>query len=559
MGSKIAHGYRIDRVIVDDEDLLPPTEGPGGSLLVEGIVARPGIYLYPQGDGSVRRELVRRDDLWNEDSIGTLGRASVTIEHPPEMLTPDNVRTYAHGDSDGEIVQTKKGYVKIRMALRTREAQDAAPVKRQLSPGYKVDTLEEPGVDPEFGAYDAIQLKRVYNHIAMTGRARGGGEMSYRTDSDDLPVMVGGPKEIYTMLTSQIAAQFAARYDSAKTLVQKFLTDSLVEDFEKAKALQEFWNDFWTVNDTIRCAIDNAFKEEKPKDVQAALNAVAADLPELLKELASKFDETVDVVKERYDAASPPPAKKPEPDPNAPKPDAPPAADPNAAKPPADGAPAPAAKQEGAAAPTEGAKPDAQAPPTPPGDPNAVAPTEKPEGGGAPQPADGTVPPSADPNVPGSEGDPAVPTPDVAPPAGAGITAQQLQESFDLFKANLQEMLAPLLALIPQSTEMPGARIDSRLDGYLASGMNYQILRTRFDSLARDLGIGYDPAINIADLARTLVGKLRPEIKFDSDADYVAAAQVLQAPKAATIERKDATEILLPAPVKSIYGPQNAG
>ena len=52
MTTKTTTGYRIDAVDAPDVDLLPPTEGPGGCLLVEGVVARPGIYEYSMTDGS---------------------------------------------------------------------------------------------------------------------------------------------------------------------------------------------------------------------------------------------------------------------------------------------------------------------------------------------------------------------------------------------------------------------------------------------------------------------------------------------------------------------------
>lgn len=181
--------YRIDQV-PGDVSLLPSTDGPGGCLLVEGIVARPGIYEYLTPDGSVRRELVPRDALWKVDSIETLARSPVTLEHPTEMVTPENVRSYVHGDVGEEVIEAKGGFVKIRMAIRTKEAMAATESgKVQLSPGYKVDILEEPGEDPEFGKYDAIQIGREYNHVAIVDSARGGDGCLLRIDSAE--VLIG--------------------------------------------------------------------------------------------------------------------------------------------------------------------------------------------------------------------------------------------------------------------------------------------------------------------------------------------------------------------------------
>ena len=179
----IVRVYRQDRL---DADLSTPVEGPGGSLFLEGFAARPGIYLYRNEDGSVRRELVPRSRLWDSNAIMSLGRAPLTLEHPPEFVTDSNVQKYAHGDVGEEIVEGPGGFVRVRMAVRTREAKDAiSSGKVQLSPGYIAEIDPTPGVDPEFGEYDAVQVSRVYNHLAIVDQARGGADCRVRVDSLD--------------------------------------------------------------------------------------------------------------------------------------------------------------------------------------------------------------------------------------------------------------------------------------------------------------------------------------------------------------------------------------
>jgi hypothetical protein len=173
--------FRTDRI---SNKLSAPVEGPAGSLFVEGFAARPGIYKYMSEDGSVRRELVPRDALWRPDAITTLGRAPVTLEHPQEMVTDENVSKYSVGDVGSEIVEGPGGFVRIRLAVRTRKAKDALlGGKIELSPGYVVEIDATPGVDPEFGEYDAVQVKREYNHLAIVDRARGGSAMRVTMDS----------------------------------------------------------------------------------------------------------------------------------------------------------------------------------------------------------------------------------------------------------------------------------------------------------------------------------------------------------------------------------------
>ena len=173
--------FRTDRV---SANLSTPVEGPAGALLVEGFAARPGIYVYMNADGTTRRELVPRDALWSADSILTLGRAPLTLDHPGDLVTEDNVGSLSVGDVSGEIIEGPGGFVRVKLAVRTREAKDALQSgKVELSPGYLVTLDETAGTDPEFGDYDAVQTGRDYNHLAIVDRARGGTQMRVAMDS----------------------------------------------------------------------------------------------------------------------------------------------------------------------------------------------------------------------------------------------------------------------------------------------------------------------------------------------------------------------------------------
>jgi len=167
----------------DRGDLLASHVRPDGTLLVEGFAAREGVLEYRRADGSIRREMVPAQTLL--DSAATLGRAPVTLEHPSVDVTPDNVGTLGVGDVDGEVRLESGGFVRVKLAVRRRDAIQAAKDnrKRELSPGYRVRLDETPGVDPVHGAYDAVQVERTYNHLAIVERARGGAEVRFRADS----------------------------------------------------------------------------------------------------------------------------------------------------------------------------------------------------------------------------------------------------------------------------------------------------------------------------------------------------------------------------------------
>ena len=138
--------------------------------------------------------------------------------------------------------------------------------------------------------------------------------------------------------------------------------------------------------------------------------------------------------------------------------------------------------------------------------------------------------------------------------AEAPLTVAELKSELAEFKESMQEILKPLLALIPQEEEMPG-RSDTRIDSLLSNPERYHTLRSRFDAVARDLQVCYGEDVNLSDLARSLVEKARPELKFDSDADYIAAAQMVTA-NAATVTRTSLDATPPPLSVRSPYGPQ---
>lgn len=158
-----------------------------GYYLVEGYVSRPGVLEYVEADGSTRRELVLPEELHRADSLETLARKPVTLEHPDEFLTPENVGEHSVGDVDGEVeIERLNGFVRVKMAVRRSDGISALDAGIcELSPGYTCDLDATPGTHPEFGPYDAIQRNRRYNHTAITRAGRAGPMVRLRKDSAD--------------------------------------------------------------------------------------------------------------------------------------------------------------------------------------------------------------------------------------------------------------------------------------------------------------------------------------------------------------------------------------
>lgn len=170
----------------DSSDMLAEPELTAqGYLLCEARAAKPGVLVYYKADGTLSRELLLPEELHKPGSLMTLARSPVTLEHPEEDVTPDNVGRYGVGDVDGEVsISSPGGYAKVRFAVRRSDALQAVNNgKRQVSPGYKCRLEQTPGTHPVYGEYDAIQRDRIYNHIAICDKARGGADIHLRADS----------------------------------------------------------------------------------------------------------------------------------------------------------------------------------------------------------------------------------------------------------------------------------------------------------------------------------------------------------------------------------------
>jgi hypothetical protein len=220
----------VERFDVGGE-LLAPKIMPDGTMLVEARIAKPGILRYVDAAGNVTRELLSAEELHRADSLATLGRVPVTLEHPRDdegvilFVSPDNVDRFGVGDVDGAVEIDADGFVRIKMAIRRRDAIEAVERgKQEMSPGYKMIIDPTSGEHPEFGSFDAIQRGRIYNHAAITDVARGGPKIRLRADgaARQLPATTttptpdkgGNVNPILIALLASLGVERPERFDS---------------------------------------------------------------------------------------------------------------------------------------------------------------------------------------------------------------------------------------------------------------------------------------------------------------------------------------------------------
>lgn len=150
-------------------------------LIALAKAARTGIQEYlgsevGKPDIPVVRVYRPADEVFHKDALASFSHAPVTMDHPPEMVTPDNIKEYEVGEVS-TAAKVEGGWVSLPLIVKHRDAIDAVKSgKNQLSAGYACELDWTPGIDDAGNAYDAIQRNIRINHLAIVDAARAGPE-----------------------------------------------------------------------------------------------------------------------------------------------------------------------------------------------------------------------------------------------------------------------------------------------------------------------------------------------------------------------------------------------
>lgn len=241
-----------------------------GYLRIDGIAAKTGVLTYIKPDGTIQRELVTEDTLFNDDSLQTLIGSPVTIEHPG-IINADNSSEFARGSVPKAVREDNN--LKVSLVVTGKDAIESISMgKRQLSPGYRA-VLDFQEGEYNGQKYDAIQVKRVYNHLAIVQRARGGSECQINFDGLNCAVEVvnqPNPKEVLKMPTVKLSTGATVEVADAST----------------ATALQAEINGLSQRAD----AADSMIEKSKFDEMQGKFDALKGELEKLKDEAANKMD-----------------------------------------------------------------------------------------------------------------------------------------------------------------------------------------------------------------------------------------------------------------------------
>jgi hypothetical protein len=282
-----------------------PTDG---ALLAEGIAAREGVLVYRKADGGERRELVTIDAL--NDTVETIARAPLTLLHPEQgFVNADSAKDLVIGDVDGYAMVEKDaqgGFARVKVAVRRKDALDAiAAGTHELSPGYAVTLDETPGEHPVYGRYDARQISREVNHLALVPKGRGD-RVVLRVDSADA-VQIGAlhpagrartdsdnEVRMKPLLISLLTSLGVSRFDTEDVAIAegKAYLDKLQADAKARKDGDEDMAKLKAENEKLKAdlaAAEKAKAEEKGKADAATAKADALEQAETARKDAAEL------------------------------------------------------------------------------------------------------------------------------------------------------------------------------------------------------------------------------------------------------------------------------
>lgn len=145
-----------------------------GFIVDSPVVARVGIQIYRNNDGSTRRELRLPEDVFNADSLASFAGKPITDDHPEEKVTSKNAKKLSVGAMTGEAKQDGDNVV-VPITIFDADVIDKIEKggKKELSLGYSVTLDETPG-EWNGEKYDAIQRDIRINHLAIVAKGRAG-------------------------------------------------------------------------------------------------------------------------------------------------------------------------------------------------------------------------------------------------------------------------------------------------------------------------------------------------------------------------------------------------
>lgn len=155
-----------------------------GYLVATSRVARTGVQVYRASElGDAARDagfaddaMVRvyrhEDQVFSKETLNSLTRVPVTLNHPKDMVDADNWGDLAVGEVGDDVLRDGDWIVVNPMIKDSGAREAAATTHREISMGYTANIVKaRDGVDADFEQVD-IRM----NHLALVEKGRAGSQ-----------------------------------------------------------------------------------------------------------------------------------------------------------------------------------------------------------------------------------------------------------------------------------------------------------------------------------------------------------------------------------------------
>lgn len=202
-----------------------------GYLKVRARIARTGIQSYTDASGGIRLEYRPEEEVASSEALDSFREKCLTKEHPPVLLDASNTKDYAVGFTSADVSYSD-GFVESTLTVTDKETIEEIMRGnvREVSCGYKVDYVDQPGTTPDGQHYDGYQKNIRGNHVAIVKRARGGANVRLMLDSADAAVT-----ELLTSTQGEIMSANIV-FDGVSFEADSALAAAVVAEREDAKA-----------------------------------------------------------------------------------------------------------------------------------------------------------------------------------------------------------------------------------------------------------------------------------------------------------------------------------
>lgn len=274
-----------------------------GFLRDSPIVARTGIYIYQQPDGTIIREYRPPEEVFDTDSKASFVGKPIVVGHPASgIVNSDTAQDLAIGTILSSGYQKDETNIACDIVIHN---PSAIGEKRGLSLGYRVDIEEAPGITPDGQQYDVIQRNIRINHLAVVDRGRAGAKARLNLDGDEIIEGVETKMKIkidsvdfevdekianYVNSLQNKEENARVKLDTANTELKsvKEQNTALKADADDKKAKLDAMT---AERDGLKAKVDAA-DAEKEKAVKEAVEAVKADMQE-----RAELEETAKIAK----------------------------------------------------------------------------------------------------------------------------------------------------------------------------------------------------------------------------------------------------------------------